>query len=631
MKKCKRLVAAALLLLVQFAMIAPAAPAVSAAKDEDAQAEKLMTALLSGTGKEGVEKLVNEGLNVNSRMSGLSVYQAAVLRGDTEAAAFLAERGAITNAPMPARDALVGALFSRVITNNGAGAAVLVAQNGKVLFQKGYGLADISAGTPITPQTKFRIGSITKQFTASAILKLQEQGKLSVGDKLAKFFPDFPRGREVTLRHLLTHTSGIRSYTDMPGFIEKVTAPITPDKLIDSFKDEPYDFAPGKKWHYDNSGYFLLGMIVEKVSGKSYEQFLRENFFEPLKMNDTGVYRTGLALEHEALGYQFESGKFNKALNWDMSWAGAAGALYSTVEDLYRWNEAIFTGKALSDASLKAAWTPVLTEDDKKDDPEVGYGFGWDIALVRGVRAISHGGGLNGFSTVLFRLPRQNFTVVVLENALPGASPAPGELAHLVTEIYLGDSLPTRPVQAVNTNVTVKALDAIVGRYDYKGAILTVTREQNHLYAQLTGQQRFEIFPKSETEFFWKITDAKVKFVKDADGKVSKAIHHQNGLTFDAPRLPDLSETKIAPDDAAAIVGRYDYGQKEILTVTRDGARVFAQLTGQPKFEIFPKSSTEYFWKAVDAQVSFAKDENGKVTKAVHHQGGRVFEAPRIE
>ena len=631
MKKCKRLVAAALLLLVQFAMIAPAAPAVSAAKDEDAQAEKLMTALLSGTGKEGVEKLVNEGLNVNSRMSGLSVYQAAVLRGDTEAAAFLAERGAITNAPMPARDALVGALFSRVITNSGAGAAVLVAQNGKVLLQKGYGLADISAGTPITPQTKFRIGSITKQFTASAILKLQEQGKLSVGDKLAKFFPDFPRGREVTLRHLLTHTSGIRSYTDMPGFIEKVTAPITPDKLIDSFKDEPYDFAPGKKWHYDNSGYFLLGMIVEKVSGKSYEQFLRENFFEPLKMNDTGVYRTGLALEHEALGYQFESGKFNKALNWDMSWAGAAGALYSTVEDLYRWNEAIFTGKALSDASLKAAWTPVLTEDDKKDDPEVGYGFGWDIALVRGVRAISHGGGLNGFSTVLFRLPRQNFTVVVLENALPGASPAPGELAHLVTEIYLGDSLPTRPVQAVNTNVTVKALDAIVGRYDYKGAILTVTREQNHLYAQLTGQQRFEIFPKSETEFFWKITDAKVKFVKDADGKVSKAIHHQNGLTFDAPRLPDLSETKIAPDDAAAIVGRYDYGQKEILTVTCDGARVFAQLTGQPKFEIFPKSSTEYFWKAVDAQVSFAKDENGKVTKAVHHQGGRVFEAPRIE
>jgi len=224
MKKCKRLVAAALLLLVQFAMIAPAAPAVSAAKDEDAQAEKLMTALLSGTGKEGVEKLVNEGLNVNSRMSGLSVYQAAVLRGDTEAAAFLAERGAITNAPMPARDALVGALFSRVITNSGAGAAVLVAQNGKVLFQKGYGLADISAGTPITPQTKFRIGSITKQFTASAILKLQEQGKLSVGDKLAKFFPDFPRGREVTLRHLLTHTSGIRSYTDMPGFIERPTS-----------------------------------------------------------------------------------------------------------------------------------------------------------------------------------------------------------------------------------------------------------------------------------------------------------------------------------------------------------------------------------------------------------------------
>jgi len=634
MKKYTALATVVIILFGQFATRGAEASALSATTDEDAQANKLITALLSGAGKEGIEELLNEGLNINSRIKpGLSIYQAALLRGDRELAGFLAERGAITNAPMPARDALLDALFSRVITNNGPGAAVLMAQNGKVLFEKGYGLANVSSGTKITTKTKFRIGSITKQFTASAILKLQEQGKLNVEDKLSKFFPDFPRGDEVRLRHLLTHTSGIRSYTDMRGFIEKVTKPITPGKLIDSFKDEPYDFDPGKRWHYDNSGYLLLGVIVEKVSGESYEQFLRKNFFEPLGMRDTGVHRAGAALEHEALGYQFEGGKFSNALNWDMSWAGGAGALFSTVDDLYRWNEAIFGGRVLSEASLKAAWTPVQTDEDRTDHSEGGYGFGWAMAQFRQVQEISHGGGLNGFSTILLRLPRENFTVVVLVNALPGAALAVGELAHLATEIYLGDTLPPRAMLTADPKVTAKALEAVVGRYDYgSGAVLTVTKEGNHLYAQLSGQGGFEIFPKSETEFFWKAVEAQVTFVKDEHGKVTKAIHHQNGATFTAPRLQDITETKIAAADAEAIVGKYDYGQgKEILTVTRDGTRVFAQLTGQSKLEIFPKTSSDYFWKVVDAQVSFLKDSSGKVTKAVHHQGGRMFEAPKID
>jgi CubicO group peptidase (beta-lactamase class C family) len=391
--------------------------------------------------------------------------------------------------------------------------------------------------------------------------------------------------------------------------------------LIDSFKNQPFDFSPGEKWHYDNSGYFLLGIIIEKVSGESYEQFLGSNFFEPLGMRETGVYHAGAALEQEALGYQFEGGKFTNALNWDMSWAGGAGAIYSTVEDLYRWNEAIFGGKALSEASLQAAWNPVVTEESKSEHSDTRYGFGWGIAKFRGVPEVSHGGGLNGFS------------LVVLANALPGAGLSTAELAHLGTEIYLGDTLPPRPILAANTNVTARALDAVVGRYDYGGgSILTVARKENHLYAQLSGQDRFEIFPKSDTEFFWKAADAQVTFIKDEHGKVTRAIHHQNGATFSAPRLEDLAETKIATEDAEAIVGRYDYGQgKSILTVTHDGTRVFAQLTGQTKFEIFPKTPSDYFWKVIDAQVSFVKDSSGKVTKAIHHQGGRVFDAPKIE
>jgi CubicO group peptidase (beta-lactamase class C family) len=510
---------------------------------------------------------------------------------------------------------------------------VLVAQNGIVLFEKGYGLADVAHASSFAPDTKSRIGSITKQFTASAILKLQEQGKLSVQDKLSKYFPDFPSGDEVTLHHLLTHTSGIRSYTDKPGFLDKVTSAVEPDDLIKSFQNDAYDFAPGKKWHYDNSGYFLLGRIIEKVSGQSYGDFLRQNFFEPLGMTNTGVHRAGLALEHEALGYQYKGAVFTNALNWDMSWAGGAGALYSTVEDLFHWNEGVFGGKVLKDASLKAAWTPVKTEDSKDDDSSTGYGYGWFSAHTRGAQEISHAGGLNGFSSFIMRLPRENFTVAILANAAPGAAGVePSQLAHQVTEIYLGEKFNPRPIHQIDPDVSPEAFDPLVGRYDYGMGVMTVTKEGKHLYAQLAGQPRFEIFPESGTEFFWKVVDAQVTFVKDNQGKVTKAVHHQGGQTIHAPRLEDLKEAKVDAATYDAFVGKYDYGAgKAILTVSREGDRLFAQLTGQPKFEIFPKSSTEFFWKVVDAQIQFVKNDTGKTIKAIHHQGGQTLEAPKVE
>ena len=247
-------------------------------------------------------------------------------------------------------------------------------------FEKGYGLTDIEHQAAITPESKFRIGSLTKQFTAAAILKLQEEGKLSVTDKLSKYIPDFPRGDEVTLHHLLTHTSGIHNFTQKPGFMQRVTNAIAIEDLIKSFKNDPYDFDPGTKWLYDNSGYVLLGYIVEKVSGEDYGKFLRENFFQPLGMTNTGVYRTNLALKHEALGYSYEEHKFQRAVNWDMSWAGGAGALYSTAEDLYRWNEGIFNGKVLSEASLKAAFTPGKTRENEDDNSGDGYGCGCRVS-----------------------------------------------------------------------------------------------------------------------------------------------------------------------------------------------------------------------------------------------------------
>ena len=375
------------------------------------------------------------------------------------------------------------ALLSGLIHTNDPGLAVLVAQDGKTLFEKGYGLADVEHHVPVIPQTTFRIGSITKQFTASAILKLQEEGKLSVNDKLSKYIPDFPRGDEVTLRQLLTHTSGIRDYFyEQRDLDSQLTNAITTETIINEMKKYPYDFDPGTKWHYSNSGYLLLGYIVEKVSGQSYGDFLRENFFQPLGMTNTGVYRAHLGLPHEALGYILRPsaltwiiwgsgvglGKnhFKPALNWDMSWAFGCGALYSTVEDLYRWNEGVFNGRVLDAASLKAAFTPVKMMPFWEraawailsNDTDMGYGFGCVVCRRHGLREIWHNGGLDGFRSCLLRVPDEKFTVVVLANVAPDRWKAdPDRLARKLADIYLGG-------QGFGRSALPDALDVVPNR-----------------------------------------------------------------------------------------------------------------------------------------------------------------------
>jgi len=599
--------------------------------------EALEKKLLSAAGRgnlDDLELLLSHGADVNAKNKyGVTALHSAKIQGYEDTVKFLVSKGADPNVEMPSAEQLIEATAKDVIKGDSSGAAVLAAQDGKILFKKGYGYANLEHHVPITPETKFRIGSITKQFTATAILKLQEQGKLRVNDRLSKFLPDYPRGDEVTIHHLLTHTSGIHSYTNKPDFLKTVTVEIKPDELVESFKHDNFDFDPGEKWLYNNSGYFLLGYIVEKVSGESFGAYLKKHIFEPLGMDNTGVHHWNDVLRHEAAGYAYQSGKFQKALNWDMSRAGGAGNLYSTVEDLYRWNEAVFNGRVLSEESLKAAFTPVMLNDGNKANAMGGeYGYGWGFSERRGLKEIAHGGGLNGFSTYLTRYPEQNFTVVVLTNSVPqppGLSPA--GVAHDIAQFYLWKQMQPRKSVAVDKTVDPGVYDAYVGRYDFVQAILTVTREGDRLFAQLTGQPKAEIFPRSETEFFWKVVDAQITFVKSEKGEVVHAIHRQGGRELKAPKLPDEPPADVDSAVYDAYVGEYDYGNGMILSVTKEGNKLFAQMTGQPKFEIFPRTETEFFWKIINAQITFVKDEKGEVIKAIHHQGGMKIEAPKIK
>ncbi|HWB05493.1 MAG TPA: serine hydrolase [Verrucomicrobiales bacterium] len=508
------------------------------------------------------------------------------------------------------------------------GVAVLVARDGKVAFQGGFGMADVDRKTPVTVETKFRIGSVTKQFTAAAILKLAEEGKLSLTDPLKKFFPDFPGAGGITLHQLLTHTSGIHSYTSKPEFIGRVTKPIEPGKLIEWFQNDPLDFAPGAGFLYNNSAYFLTGELVAKVSGKSYAAFLAETFFEPLGMKNTGVYVNASPPAGMATGYSVTDKKAAAALDWDMSWAGGAGALYSTVGDMLRWSEALFGGKILKEASYKEMITPVKLAEGV--DGMV-YGCGLLLSEVRRLPAIGHGGGLNGWSSDLIYFPQQHCTIVALSNAMPGAPGfEPAGIARSIAEKFLAEDIKKLPPVKEDTTVDKKTYAGLAGRYDYKNAVMTVSVENDRVYAQLTGQPKNEIFPSGPDQFFWKVTDARVTFLRDAKGVVTAARHTQGGSTFKAPRLEEAA-VKLTAAELDAVVGKYQYGPLGVLTVSRDGDSVFAQLTGQQKFPIFAKSALEFEWRVVKASVRFEKDKDGNVTKAHHTQNGSTFEAARMK
>jgi CubicO group peptidase (beta-lactamase class C family) len=237
-----------------------------------------------------------------------------------------------------------------------------VSRDGQVLFEKGYGYANAEWKIPNDTQTKFRLGSITKQFTATLILQLQEQGKLKVTDGICKYLdPCPPTWSLITVHHLLSHTSGVHSYTEDPTLRAALLQPEKLDGIVARFRNKPLDFPAGSDYHYSNSGYFLLGLIIEKITGKAYEKVLAEQILEPLGMQESGYDHTAPVLLNRASGYRFAANSVDleNADYTDMSWPYAAGALYSTVRDLEKWNEALYTDKVLPQAALAKMWTPV--------------------------------------------------------------------------------------------------------------------------------------------------------------------------------------------------------------------------------------------------------------------------------
>jgi len=395
--------------------------------------------------------------------------------------------------------------------------SVLVAKGTDVLLNKGYGSANLEWDVPNSPATKFRLGSVTKQFTAASILLLQERGKLNVNDPVKKYMADAPAAWDkITIYNLLTHTSGIPNFTSFPEYPKWEPFAATPTELVGRFRDKPLDFAPGEKWSYSNSNYLLLGYLIEKITGGSYEKFLRDNIFTPLGMQDSGYDSNSAVIAHRAAGYSQGKDGLENAGFVHMSIPHAAGALYSTTGDLLKWEQGLFGGKLLSAASLETMTTPFKNN----------YACGLAVETKGGRKVIEHGGGIEGFATSLMYYPDDKLTVVVLGNV---AGAAPGEIAAKLSALAHGEAV-TLAAERKEIQVSPQLLAKYAGTYALTpGVDVTMTVEGGRLMTQLTGQPKFELFAESETKFFLKVVDAQAEFFTDASGAVTHLVIHQGG------------------------------------------------------------------------------------------------------
>jgi CubicO group peptidase (beta-lactamase class C family) len=527
--------------------------------------------------------------------------------------------------------------------------SALVAENGKVVYKGGFGLANMEWNIPNTPDTRFRLGSITKQFTATLTMQLVEQGKIKLDAKISDYLPDYRKdvGQKVTIHQLLTHTSGIPSYTGQPGFLENVSRnPYKVDDFVKKYASGNLEFEPGSKYSYNNSGYFLLGAIIEHVTGKPYEQVLKENIFDPLGMRNTGYDHHDTIIPKRATGYSKTPNGYTNAAYLDMSIPYAAGSMYSTVEDLYLWDQALYTDKLLSAESKALMYRPVLEN----------YAYGWVVQNAsfklngKDVQIIRHGGGINGFTSTIVRFPQEKNLIVMLDNTGTGyLDPLSDSIAKILyNQPYEQPKISIVPV--LEKTINEKGIAAAVAQYRDLKAKESATynfseAELNQLGYQLlrTGKPReaIEIFKLNVEAYpqgfntYDSLGEAYVAInereLAKQNYKKSLELNPNNTNAVAVLKTLDTATVTIDPKAFDAYVGEYEVGPGFVMRIFREGDKFMTQATGQPAFEIFPESETVFHPGAFPAKLTFIKDSDGKVNSIRIDQAGRVTNGKRIK
>ena len=534
--------------------------------------------------------------------------------------------------------------------------SVLVADHGKVIYKKGFGLANREWDIPNAPDTKHRLGSITKQFTAMLIMQLVAEGKLDLQATVFKYLPDYSKvnGEKITIHQLLNHTSGTPNYTSFPNFFKELSRnPYTPTEMVRMYADSILDFTPGERFSYSNSGYITLGAIIEKVTGKTYEEVLQEKIFTPLKMNNSGYDHHNTILKKRAAGYEMKGSKPENAPYIDMSTPYAAGSMYSTVEDLFIWDQALYTEKL-----LPKKYRDMMYE---KYVPAFGqyYGYGWSVGYFPvgntkdSTEIIGHGGGINGFNTLITRMPKEKSTIILLNNT--GRAPLE-DITIAINGILHGATydLPKQSLaNLVYKEIIDKDLKAGLAFYEKNKDSKEYSKSESEMntmgYTLLQAGKKkeaeaifklnMEAFPKS-ANVYDSYAEALMEQGKNelAIANYKKSIElnpgNQNGI--DMLKKLGVETEGIVKDvtvpDAVleTYVGNYELKPGFVLTVTKEGSQLKAQATGQPDFEIFPKTETEFYVKVVAAQITFNKNSAGVVESLTLFQGGQEIVGKKI-
>jgi CubicO group peptidase (beta-lactamase class C family) len=408
--------------------------------------------------------------------------------------------------------------------------SVLVARGDEILYSSGFGMANLEHNVPNTPETIFRLASLTKQFTAAAILQLQEKGLLDINDPVDRYLPEYPGGDEITIHQLLNHTSGLPDYEHLESTMAYRNA-VSLDELMAKFSGLPLDFQPGSQFNYSNSGYVVLTAIIEKVSGQSYAEYLDEHIFQPLGMGATRFDNADTVLPGRAAGYTWDGSAYHNAEFFDMSNVAGAGGLVSTVGDLYKWDRALYGDVVLSESSRQAFFSPTFTFDE-----DAGYTYGGAMLEISGRSSILFNGQISGFFTTALRYPDEELYVVVLGNL---ESPSVQAVALGLAAIALGD-----PYQIPGGRTAIDLDPAISEKYagSYQLApdtVVTITSEAGRLFIEAPDMPKFEIFPESETEFFAQVsgTEILLHFQVDGESTVTGMIVQQGDQEAHAEKI----------------------------------------------------------------------------------------------
>ena len=530
----------------------------------------------------------------------------------------------------PRFKAKADAYLAQAYAANGPGAAVIVTENGTTVYTAGRGMADIAAGRAIKPGDSFRLGSITKQFAAATLLKLVEQGKLSLDDPLSKFIPDYPApGTAVTVRQLLNHTSGIADYTEIPGWmVEANTAKAyTTPALVAVFKDQPAAFKAGEHWAYDNSGYILVGAIIEKVTGKPWADAVADAITRPLHL---GSIRSGVSeasISTMAKGYTVKDGKPAPAVVIHMSVPGAAGALVGNVGDLATWAYALHNGKVVSPATYQAMITPTKTSDGKTAP----YGYALELGEVRGHREIGHNGGIFGFLTDSEYLPKEKIFVAVFANS-DAPRTQPGTLAKRLAALTVGDPFPTLAKSATN----LKAIEPLLGQYKFDDTERTFFARDGKLYTKRAGGGEIEAFAAGGNRYFYGPDDL-TYFEIMPGGKATQIAFHRDGSPKAAigvrigpvPAPVASTALTIAPATLDSYAGSYT-SAAGMFVFKHVGDGLTVKLAEQPAFPLAATSATEFEIAQVGAKIRF-NVKDGKAASITLFQGGQQIEGTRVD